>query len=261
MHPALPIPQIRVCAILCHGLMDPIPATNHIANLLEQEHIHTHTIKWSPKDLPESLDIYHELICTLSESYDHLVFIGHSFGTLIGRALIQVYGSPIDSYISIDGPHDDLAWTPQLISKWLFSKCIDLHDLNQAAWPPEVSTLFVSCDKRISWLGGKILGQATGGAHLDQIEKRIHISIPGTNHLSVVFDYRTFGEIYSWLIYSVLDRLGIMSSAQTNLLTQGQQLGITPPPPHFEGVTGFIFIAPDPDEDGDVDDDDDWGMV
>lgn len=148
-----------------------------------------------------------ELVEGVRSEYDHITFIGHSMGGLIGRYLLQrtEYAGNIDAYCSLGTPHQGSYFANLMPPIGAFGKSARqmkvgsqfLERLNSSRWPDGVPALAVSAG----------LDGIVWDASWDKAE---NITIPWTNHIAMVFDQRTFWEVWSWLTFDVLGEPGPM---------------------------------------------------
>lgn len=140
----------------------------------------------------------------LSQEYDHISFIGHSMGGLIGRYLIQQtsHWDCIDSYVSLGTPHygSPLAHlAPWSVSaKEMRKDSLFLRDLNQCDWPTHIPAL--------SFSGGWDALAPEESAKFRIAEGHVHLH--RTTHTGLLLHPRTFLELWGWLTYRVFDETG-----------------------------------------------------
>lgn len=138
------------------------------------------------------------------EYYDHICYLGHSMGGLVGRYLIQRLpeGNCIDSYISLASPHQGVFlanYAPSFsyAAKQMGTKSNFITKLNATPWPENIPALAISAGwEEIVWpaRNTKLL--------YPNIE---NVTIPYTTHITLPLDPRTFTETHSWLVFSVLE--------------------------------------------------------
>ena len=100
-------------------------------------------IEESAKEVSKSLRV-------IKDEYEHVTFVRHSMGGLIGRYIIQNLDGDqfVDAYVSIATPHQGSAMA--FLANWSKSAQqmkIDssfLKDLNEGYWPEEMPTLTLS---------------------------------------------------------------------------------------------------------------------
>lgn len=155
--------------------------------------------------IEESASFSVQPIEALREEYEHITFIGHSMGGLVGRYLIQgalTRPNLIDSYISIATPHQGspfaylAPWSKS--SQQMQSNSEFLQSLNSRAWPEEIPALSIS--------GGWDFLVSQNSARFWAADDHIHM--PKSSHLSLLLNQRVFLELWGWLTYRVFGEVG-----------------------------------------------------
>lgn len=145
------------------------------------------------------------IVEAVAPHYDHVTIVGHSMGGLVGRYVVQrlPQSQHIDAYVSIATPHrgSRLARLGSWFSKSAAQMDCDsqfLKRLNAQPWPADVPALAIS--------GGweDVVWPRSSCA----FEDGECVTIPFANHISLLFDPRTFWEIWSWLTFTVFGEPG-----------------------------------------------------
>lgn len=144
--------------------------------------------------------------CVIEEMrpfYEHLTFVGHSMGGLLGRFLIQNMGTTsIDSYVSMGTPHLGtwLAWLGHwsASARQMRTDSSFLEALIDTPWPSHIPALALQAQ-----FEEIVLPKAN--AKIDFGRNQI---IPWTTHVSLPLAWRSYVEVLGWLTYSVFGESG-----------------------------------------------------
>lgn len=139
-----------------------------------------------------------KLIQGIRPEYDHCTFVGHSMGGLVGRHLIQrtEYGKYIDAYVSLGTPHQGT------LSANLTPK---IGPLAASARQMAIGSDFLKRLNSSEWPGIPALAISAGMEDVvfprenTQFKNALNLTIPWTNHISLILDRRPFYEIRDWL--------------------------------------------------------------
>ncbi len=145
-----------------------------------------------------------KMLEALDREYDHITFIGHSMGGLIGRYLIQKtpHWQHIDSYISLATPHQGsplsflAPWSES--ARQMKTHSAFLKDLNEAGWPQHIPALTIS--------GGWDPLVPQYSTHFWAEDD--HIRMARTSHMGLLLHPRVFLELWGWLTYKVFEEVG-----------------------------------------------------
>jgi pimeloyl-ACP methyl ester carboxylesterase len=154
-------------------------------------------------------------LAILRKSYKFVAFIGHSMGGLVGRRLMDMHypNKLFDAYVSIATPHNGTGLAllaPGSLLERLSPSARDmrpgslflnhltenrayLFDEGYPAYTPAM-TLAAGFDELV-W--------PRSSTRIEGVDN--HVVIPWTNHITVALSDRSFGEIYSWLKFEVLN--------------------------------------------------------
>lgn len=141
-------------------------------------------------------------------SYDHVTFIGHSMGGLIGRYIVQVMNRHdlFDAYVSMGTPHQGTimsyfaAWSEsarEMMPRSPFYKT--LHN----EWPHDKIPVLTI----LAGLDGIVLPRASALFGGDQATA---VHIKRATHTSLLVHPQVFYEIWAWLIYNLFDEVGFV---------------------------------------------------
>ena len=144
--------------------------------------------------------------CVIEEMrpfYEHLTFVGHSMGGLLGRFLVQhLEMDQIDAYVSLGTPHNGtwLAWA----GLWSHSArqmrvgSDFIRGLNETPWPSKIPAMALQAQMEEIVLPQRHAEISFGKNQV----------IPWTTHVSLPLAWRTYAEIYGWLTYGVFGESG-----------------------------------------------------
>lgn len=145
--------------------------------------------------------------------YDSVTFIGHSMGGLVARKTANSIVSP-DFLITLGSPHKGVQSALSPFS-WIGGHSVlqmrPKSTYSQYLAYPDIPTLAVTGDWDYIVRDGSAVEIYRKGPDPYGPDKSKHdpknIKIPRTTHLGLITNYRTYGEIYSWLVYEQLDTL------------------------------------------------------
>jgi hypothetical protein len=138
----------------------------------------------------------------LRTSYAHITFIGHSMGGLVGRVIHRDSPHLINAYVSLGSPHNGSTYSR--LGAWFSKSCGQMSP---------GSTLLSNLAKQKDW----DIPSLAISAKYDLVvpDANFYSGSPNTKnielplgHASLIWSKRTFYEIWSWLIYEVLQERG-----------------------------------------------------
>lgn len=154
----------------------------------------THVLSYMNRGITRSIrdlaEDHAPVLQALREKYETIVFIGHSLGGLVGRALLDYLD--FDLFISIASPHSGtrLAMLP-------FASSISPSARDMTPWglvplkKPSCASLTISA----------AFDELLWPQESSQLPGVKNVKIPWTEHLTVATSQRTFLEISAWLDY------------------------------------------------------------
>lgn len=164
--------------------------------------------------IEESAQVVKEKLQSLRPYYEHITFVGHSMGGLIGRHLIQNEDNIgcdnrlFDSYISLGSPHRGTIlghlgfWSDSAAQMRPSSAFI--QGLNKKAWPSEIPAMSISGG--MDWIVLIPKKSAAPG-----IKGWRHERIHSATHSSLILHPRVAHEIWAWLIYELFNEVGFQN--------------------------------------------------
>lgn len=164
------------------------------------------------QSIDTTVDDLWPLVVALRPAYEHVTFIGHSMGGLVGAEMLRRDEGLFDAYVSIASPHSGVA-LGALGALWgpleAFVARITPSGL-EMAWGSE----FVKRENK--WVHKKpaltlqaSFDELVFPSRSTRLSKNVeHVKIPRTDHLTVATSERTFWEIWGWLIYEVFNETG-----------------------------------------------------
>lgn len=173
--------------------------------------------------IEESAALVEEKLEALRPHYEHICFVGHSMGGLVGRYIAQQRqgrgaAPAFDSYVSIGSPHHGTIygflgfWSDSASQMRPNSEFI--KELNAQQWPMEIPVLTIEA-------GLDVIVIYPRHSSSMQIPTEDHIVIPYATHSSVIVAPRSIKEIWSWLIYGIFDEVGF--NTRTGLFSKIKQ--------------------------------------
>lgn len=146
------------------------------------------------------------LLDALRAGYEHITFIGHSMGGLIGRCLEFLRPGLLDAYVSIATPHggtylaslDRWGISPSVVDMAPFTGF--LEGLESKPWIIPSLVIAAKWDQLIfpQYSALDLVGT--------NVEKT---TIPWTEHVTVALSERTYLEIWGWLTYAIFGETGL----------------------------------------------------
>ena len=139
-----------------------------------------------------------EVLSALVGSHDHVTFIGHSMGGLVGRLIPDTL---YDTYISLATPHSGTQ--AAILGAWWSRSARDMlpsSGLIKSLADKEVKVPAMAISAHLDWLVTDASLKQKGVENL---------KIPWTDHASVLWSERTFLEIYGWLTYEIFSETGL----------------------------------------------------
>ena len=145
--------------------------------------------------IPQIAQSFIPLIESLRDSYETIIFIGHSMGGLVGKEI--AHEVKLDGYCSIATPHSGT--NKAFLASWFSPAAKDMVPGSQFLRTQK------HFDKKVV---PKILNIA---AQYDSLVKRPKLlgvettKVPWTTHITVMMSQRTYLEVWGWLAYEVFN--------------------------------------------------------
>lgn len=142
--------------------------------------------------------------------YDAVTFIGHSMGGLVARKVACSSTVVPDYLVTLGSPHRGTQAASRPFA-WLGGKSVvqmraESEFLLSCGYP-DIPTLAVTGKYDYLVRDGRIESSNGVGPDKYKLEHQVkNIEVP-TTHIGLITNHRTYGEIYSWLVYEQLDRL------------------------------------------------------
>ncbi len=142
----------------------------------------------------------------IKDSYDHITFVGHSMGGLVGRYIVEAMGRTdlFHAYASMGTPHQGtllgfLGWWSTSAGEMKVHS--DFYKKLVLPWPEEIPRLSISAG--LDWI---VLPHSSS-----DLKGATQVHIPRATHSTLLVHPRIYQEIYAWLIYSIFDEVGFVS--------------------------------------------------
>lgn len=144
--------------------------------------------------------------------FDSVTYIGHSMGGLVAREVSQ--STKPDFLITLGTPHKGVKSAVSSFAGIGGQSVLQMRPksefLNNLVYP-DVPTLAVTGGWDFIVRDGSVVeiyrkGPDSYGSGKSKHDPK-NIKIPRTTHLGLITNYRTYGEIYSWLVYDCLETL------------------------------------------------------
>lgn len=200
------------------GFGDPTLVIDKLAQRFEGDFdrvILTYPNRGTTHSIPEITENCWEAINGLRHWYKNVFFVGHSMGGLIGRSLMDLsYPKRLfDGYVSIATPHDGTSLAsllPQRLIERFSPSAADmrpasdyLNHINETIryhFDPNYPAAYTPAMTIHAHVDGLVFPRKS-----TRIPGVQHVIIPWTNHLTVALSQRTYGEIYSFFKYEILN--------------------------------------------------------
>lgn len=189
--------------IFSPGMYAPTQSLSYLANQFEKQGYDTLCLGYHALGTDHPTKTSTKLAQRVSEAihgHDHVTFIGHSLGGLIGRELVCSHEAKVDAYVSIATPHQGyrsflkhmVAWNHAGMSMARGSEY--LEHLSSLPWPETTKVLYVIATQDM------VVEPAQQRVFLNASDEFVEIA---AGHLGVIFSAQTFWEIWAWLSYTV----------------------------------------------------------
>lgn len=156
-------------------------------------------------------------------AYEHITFVGHSMGGLIGRVLVQELHHPyIDAFVAWGAPHHGSAWS--VLAPWSQTAAQMRPGSEFLTHLNDLPAPTIPC---LSITGGVDYIVWPREHQMWKSENVENISVPWVNHVGLLFSPRTWWETLSWLTFDLFgepapraDRRGLHSTVRIEPVAQ-----------------------------------------